>query len=141
MEKSIQSIIEELEQQASKEKASFGIFQYGGGSDESYIKANKDGLILFALELLKGANQAEKILKDKEKTIIPIPYEEKWHDDESDISVQYIQPTNDRLVERQETQITPKFNNNLLGVGCLFVLALLVVSIVIGLWSIIQWVF
>ena len=62
----LQNIIAQFDEKELKEKALFGILQYGGGPDESFIKANKEGLELFALELLKSASETENILADKE---------------------------------------------------------------------------
>ena len=68
-------IIEQLRRYIREDDATFGIFQYGGGADESYIKADKQGLRLFALELLMAAQKSNEILHDKEKSIIPIDFE------------------------------------------------------------------
>ena len=38
----LQNIIAQFDEKELKEKALFGILQYGGGPDESFIKANKD---------------------------------------------------------------------------------------------------
>lgn len=59
----LQKIIDTLEKNQSTEDAYFGIFQYGGAPDESYIKANKEGLELFSLELLKAAKVSENFKK------------------------------------------------------------------------------
>lgn len=61
----LQQIIDRLEATHSKDDAYFGIFEYGGDPDESFIKANKQGLGLFAAELLKAASRdAEGIADD-----------------------------------------------------------------------------
>ena len=46
--KTIHTIINQLKEGNSKEKAYLGFFQYGGGTEESCIKANKEGLLLYA---------------------------------------------------------------------------------------------
>ena len=60
----LQNIIDKLESENRKEKAYFGIFEYGSGPDESYIKADKQGLELFALEILKAARDSEELLNN-----------------------------------------------------------------------------
>ena len=55
----IEAIIGELESVASKEKGYFSMWQYGGGPDESFIKANRDGLRLYAIELLKASLETD----------------------------------------------------------------------------------
>ena len=52
----LQKIIDQFDEDELKRQGIFGISQYGGGSDESFIRANKKGLELFALQLL---NQLE----------------------------------------------------------------------------------
>jgi hypothetical protein len=55
----LQKIIELFDEEDLKRQGIFGISQYGSGSDESYIRANKEGLELFALALLKAATNTE----------------------------------------------------------------------------------
>jgi hypothetical protein len=62
----LQNIILNLEEDILKEKATFGIYQFGGGPDESCIKADEGGLKLFAITLLKAAIE----LKDKRNSTI-----------------------------------------------------------------------
>ena len=75
-----------------KEEAVFGIYQYGGGSDESYIKANKAGLQLLATELIYASLKCDAVIKDKEKNTIPLDYHAEWVEEESDTLLQYIEP-------------------------------------------------
>lgn len=48
----------------SKETALFEIYQYGGGPDESFVKADEAGLQLFAIEPLKASLKPEQTLSD-----------------------------------------------------------------------------
>lgn len=86
----LQKIIHLFEEDELKRLGIFGILQYGGGSDESYIRANKEGLQLFALELLKSVGSIEKTLAGTEKNIIPLNYDEDWVDESSDTIIQYV---------------------------------------------------
>lgn len=88
----LQKIIEQFDEEELKRQGIFSILQYGGGSDESFIKANKEGLEMFALELLKSSRDAESIITDKEKNIIPLNYDESWIDEFGDTFIQYIEP-------------------------------------------------
>jgi hypothetical protein len=72
----LKAIIDQLETANSKDEAYFGIFQYGGGPDESFIKANKQGLELFAAAILRASRDADEIVVDKENNSIPLSYEE-----------------------------------------------------------------
>jgi hypothetical protein len=88
----LQKIIDQFNEDELKRKGVFGISQYGGGSDESFIRANKEGLELFALELLKSARDTENLLSDPEQNIIPFNYYEDWVDENSDTFIQYVEP-------------------------------------------------
>ena len=68
-------------------EAYFGIFQHGGGPDESFIRANKQGLQLFAAELLRAADQVDETLAHETKTIIPLEFKE---DDWSSLHVRLL---------------------------------------------------
>lgn len=46
----LQTIIDQFDEADLKQQGVFGISQYGGGSDESFIRANKQGLELFAVQ-------------------------------------------------------------------------------------------
>jgi len=65
----IKKLIDDLRSQKNYDEAYIGFFQYGGGPDESYIKANRQGLELHAAELLEAALETEKEFEiGKEKT-------------------------------------------------------------------------
>lgn len=137
----LQNIIEELEGKISKDTATFGILQYGGGADESFIKADKEGLKLFALELLKAAQKSADTVSDKEKNIIPIEFEDDWISEQSDTVIQYVEP----IIPRQPIEAQPKHKDTiadkLIPVGCFAVLAILVVAVLVGLWTLVKWIF
>jgi hypothetical protein len=137
----LQNIIEELEGKVSKDTATFGIYQYGGGADESFIEADKEGLMLFALELLKAARVSADILDDKEKSIIPIEFEEDWISDQSNTVIQYVKPVLARQPSQEQSNRKGTLADILLPVGCVAVLVLLVVAMLVGLWTLVKWIF
>lgn len=136
----LQNIISKLEDNSSKENATFGIFQYGGGSDESFIRANREGLEFFALELLKAASRTSEILAHKEKNIIPIAYEEDWIDEDSDTLVQYIKPTEQRRVEKSNVKYKNTIAAILFQFGCLAAVVVIVVAAIVGFITLAKWI-
>lgn len=60
----LQKIIDRFDEDELKRQGVFGISQYGGGSDENFIRTNKEGLELFALKLLKAAKDVEATFAD-----------------------------------------------------------------------------
>ncbi|PJJ59250.1 hypothetical protein [Hymenobacter chitinivorans] len=134
-----------LTAETSPQEAYFGIFQYGGGPDESCIRANKQGLQLFAAKLLSAAAQVDETLAHETQTIIPFEdeVEDSWLD--GDVFVQYIEP----LADRPAPLPTPTVSSTLLDTlmtyalqGGVFILLIgLVVGIVNGLRTIAGWIF
>jgi len=136
----LQKIIDQLERQTSKDNATFGIFQYGGGSDESCIKADKEGLKLFALELLKASSKTNEIINDKGKNIIPIIFQENWIDDQSDTVIQYVKPVERRQI-KDEKKYKETIIDKVLPYGCYAAFIILAIAIIVGFWTLIKWVF
>jgi hypothetical protein len=132
-------LIEQLRSTINTEEATFGIFQYGGGTDECCIKANKEGLQLYALELLMAAQKTEEGFEDPEKQIIPISYQENWIDGDSDVLLQYIDPAQKRagtaIVEQKST-----LHDKLVSGGCFLLFVFIVLSVLVGAVNIIKWI-
>ena len=136
----LQNIINQFDENDLKQKGVFGVFQYGGGSDESFIKANKEGLELFAIQLLKASTEIDTILTDKEKNIITLDYDENWIHQNSDTFLQYIEPTTDEQINYPKYEHKTTFADKILPYGCGFLLIIIVISILVGLGTIIKWI-
>ena len=137
----LQKIIELFDEEDLKRQGIFGISQYGGGSDESFIRANKEGLELFALELLKSARDTEATLADTEKKVIPFDYDENWIDESSDTFIQYVEPIADKQKLNPNKEHKTTFADRLMPYGCGFVAIVLVIVIIVGLVTLFKWVF
>ncbi|MFN3760661.1 MAG: hypothetical protein ACK4SF_15735 [Algoriphagus aquaeductus] len=66
----LQKIIDQFDEDELERQGIFGISQYGGGSDESFVRANKEGLVLFPLELLKSARVIESVLSGPQLGVV-----------------------------------------------------------------------
>ena len=108
-------IIEQLRRYIREDDATFGIFKYGGGADESYI------------------------LHDKEKSIIPIDFEKSWVNEDSDTFVQYVMPVVSRSNARQPVGPTNTIKDKLIGAGFIALMVFLILSMIVGVFSIIKW--
>ena len=137
----LQKIIDQFDEDELKQQAIFGIYQCGGGSDESFVRANKEGLELFALQLLKSAKDTEAILLDKEKSIITFNYDEDWVDENSDTFIQYVEPIADKQQLKSMSEYKSTFADKLIPYGCGLVLIILVLSVVVGFVTILDWLF
>lgn len=138
----LQKIIDQFDEGELKRQGIFGISQFGGGSDESFISANKEGLELFALELLKSAREIENVLSDPEKSIIPFGYDEDWVDENSDTFIHYVKPSADKQKLDPKSEYISTFVEKLLmQFGCGLIAIILVISLVVGLVTVFNWIF
>ena len=137
----LQKIIDQFDEYELKQQGIFGISQYGSGSDESFIRANKEGLELFALELLKSARDTETIFSDTEKNIIPLKYDEDWIDENSDTFIQYVQPISDKQKLKIKSEYKSTFVDTLMPFGCGLIALILVTSVIVGLVTLFKWLF
>lgn len=136
----LNKIIESLESSNSIDDAYLALYQYGGGPDESFAKANKEGLELLAVQLLKASRDFEEIVADDEKNVIPLDYEEDWID--GDIFIQYVEPVDKKGKQiREEESHKETFFDRLVPFGCIGGIILIVISAIIGLISIFKWIF
>ncbi|GGE95995.1 hypothetical protein SAMN05443634_11064 [Chishuiella changwenlii] len=137
--KELQNRIDQFDEDQLKENGVFGIFTYGGDSSENYIKANKDGLELYALRLLKIARDLEDTLPDNNENDIWFD-KENWIDENSEVFINYVE----QIVDKQkdiEGQQNTKFSDNLALYGCIFILMFLLFSILVGVSTMFGWFF
>lgn len=132
--------IAELEKRNAKEKASFGFYRYGGANDESYIKANRKGLELFAAELLKTGIKAEQ-LEFKEHLVEKIDLDTDWTDDNGEYYFNYIELTNkDKESNQDFPEHKNKVKSRLLRLGYIGIAIILIGLLLIGLQTVISWI-
>jgi len=116
----------------AKEDAVFCIRQYGGGSDESYIEANKAGLRLFASELLFAFLKSEQAIKDKK--FIPLNHHTYWSGQDTETCIHYVEPIDSTRTASAQSIKTNQLKNNVIQylffAGLLFILACLVTGLI-----------
>lgn len=134
----LQKIITKLESENLEKDAYFGIFMYGGDSDESYIKANKQGLELFAANLLKASNEVNELLSSNEEEVYDLDFD--WIDENSETIIQYIEPTLESGPTNNSETYQETWKDKIQKMGCIAVLVLVLASIIIGLATIIKWI-
>jgi hypothetical protein len=135
----LQKIIDQFNEEELREKGIVGIFQYGGGPDESFLRANKEGFEMFALQLLKAAQQTEAVLADTEKDYILFD-ETGWMDDEAEVKLHYFEP-----LAHKVKKAVPPVEKGLIGkiapYGCGLIGIILLVAILVGIKTMIGWIF
>lgn len=133
----LETIIEKLEQNVSKENGTIGLY-YRDGEDECHLKANKDGFKLFAIELLKASINTETIIENKEKDFIPFGFNQKWF--EGEVMIAYIKPILEKRGEIiAEKAYIPSIKDDLLKFGCFAIIGILALSLIIGIYTVITW--
>lgn len=137
----LQKIIDQFDEEALKHKSIFGISQYGGGSEESFISANKEGLELFALELLKSARDTENLLGQSENKFFSLNPEEEWIDQDSDTFIHYIEPLSDKFDRKAKTEYEASLGDRLVPIGCGIIAIVLLISLIVGAVTIYGWFF
>jgi hypothetical protein len=137
----IKTFLDTLVADTTKEEAMFGIYQYGGGSDESCVKANKAGLQMFAAEILKASIKSESIIDDKNKNIITVDYNAEWIDEDSDTFIQYIEPLEGTRKKPVPAPPTSYWKNELIKYSLAFVFLIIVVFIITGIVTIVKTIF
>lgn len=132
----IKRVIDQLKTDNPETDALFDINFYGGGPDESFIKANKQGLQLFAAELLQGSIESKKIIEDKEKNIIPLNHTNEWVN--GDVLIDYIEPTFATRQKPEEPKKKNKLKHKLIGIGLSIFLLFLVICLIVGFVTIVK---
>lgn len=137
----LQKIIEQFDEKTLKQQGIFGIAHYRGMPDENYIRANREGLVMFALQLLKAARDSTPQLSDNENNITALGYHEDWIDEHSDIFIQHIQHIADQQMLKPTDAYQPKIMDKLVPFGCGLVGIILLVSLVTGFVTLWKWLF
>lgn len=130
----IQELIDQFDSEKLKENAYFGIFDE---EEYSYIKANKEGLLLYSMYLLIAAENIDN-LPDGNKEIIPFETSERWIDEDSPIVIDYIEKFEGK---RKKVIETNKYNffEKLIPIGCFLLFIIFGVAFFVGLGEIIKW--
>ncbi|QGW28416.1 hypothetical protein [Phnomibacter ginsenosidimutans] len=137
----LHKIINCINEQDLKRLATFGIFAINDDWDEIAIKANKEGLQLFALQLLRASQQTKDVLLDKGNNVIPLNSNTEWVDPESDIKISYVEQVDKTDQAQKVDDKKETFSDKSMKYGCFAILILLVLSIFVGLWTLVKWLF
>ncbi|WCM42500.1 hypothetical protein MG290_02175 [Flavobacterium sp. CBA20B-1] len=134
----IQELINQFDSEKLKENAYFGIFEYGGGNDESYIKANKEGLLLYSMYMLIASKNINTITDSSKDKTIPFEHFVDWIDEDSSTIIGYIE----KFQGKRKGVIEPtksNFYEKLIPIGCFLLFIIFGVCFFVGLAEIISW--
>ncbi|SFT68218.1 hypothetical protein SAMN05216474_1771 [Lishizhenia tianjinensis] len=139
-EKKLISIITELETEYAESNALFGIYEDGGILPDTHIRANKEGLIHYAIHLLKAAeNYGLRLEKEDLERCYLINDKIDWIDDHSDVFIQSIEPIQFIEYETQSRSRIDKIKDTTVAFGCLLTIFLIAISVFVGLGTLLNW--
>lgn len=131
----IQELINQFDTEQLKQNAYFGIFDE---AEYSYIKANKEGLLLYAMNLIVAAKNIDSITNDSKDKTVPFERYVDWIDEDSPIIIDYIEKfegKHEKVVEINKSN----FFEKLIPIGCFLLFIIFGVSFFVGLAEIISW--
>ncbi|GAA4172309.1 MULTISPECIES: hypothetical protein [Sphingobacterium] len=133
----LESLKSDLDLEGSFKNGQFGIYSdYRERDDVYFIKANKEGLKLFAYQLLCAAKDFEH--QEQEQAFQNIALEEvSWMLKDSEIVLKHIEdPSMIRVSETEATKSSWK--DSAVTIGCCIILAFLLISLIVGIYTIIN---
>ena len=138
-DKEIGELINELRSKKNYDEAYIGFFQYGGGPDESFIKANRQGLELHAAELLAAALETETEFEiGKEKTY---GLDQDLLDDDSEFGFSYVELKKEKRNDiKPYSEYKETWKDKAFKIGCITIGILLVVLLIIGFITAVTWI-
>lgn len=136
-EEVLRQFLDAQDELSLREHANFGIFQYGGDIDESFIKANQAGLQLYALQLLRASAQ---LYGEEKPEILPIEFDTAWMDLHSEIFLQYI-AVSEASSQPERPVYSETFGDKVRGCDCMLFFILIVLSLLSGAATILNWFF
>jgi len=129
------TIISYLEDNFSEKKAFLSMHQYGAGPEESFIKANKDGLALLAKQLLIV------IEKGKKESSGNISFDNLDFMVDGEIFFDYVELTELSKQDLNIDAVDRKFAEKIIPIGCIGLFVFLIFSLIIGIKEIFGWFF
>jgi hypothetical protein len=144
MKKNVKKFLDSLDKEALETDAYFGIRQYGGGADESFIYANKDGLLRYSISLLEGYLQVDEVIERSDESIISFPNSDEadWLDVYGNTLVDYIQLTTKKKSELLKTNgsVESNWKDEILRYLMAGIIIGVLVLAIIGFIALISWI-
>jgi len=138
-DKEIAGLINKLRSEKKYNDAYIGFFQYGGGPDESYIKANRQGLELYAADLLAAALETETEFEAGKEKIYEL--DQDLMDSHSVVRLDYIELKKEKLSEiKPDPEYKETWKDKAIKIGFITIGILLILLIIIGLITTVTWI-
>ena len=140
-DRKIEDIISDLKQNNKKEESIFGFYHQDGDEYNTSIKANKQGIKLFAVELLKASIEIEnRNFENGEIEYLEIDID--WTDSNADFYFNSLEIT--QKVKTEKDEVFPKYEESwkdkLYGKLIFVIIILLILMLIIGIITTINWI-
>jgi hypothetical protein len=131
----IAELAEQLQQEADPDRASFGLYREAYEED-AIARATRDGVVLFAAELLKGLGRVDNPLGN---SIIELDQDTVYGDPQSDLNLHAVEVYGDDLLppRKRKLRITKKEYAAIMG--CLVTLIAITIFALAGFFFIGRW--
>ena len=131
----ISELAEQLQQEADPDRASFGLYREAYEED-AIARATRDGVVLFAAELLKGLGRVDNPLGN---SIIELDQDTVYGDPQSDLNLHAVEVYGDDLLppRKRKLRITKKEYAAIMG--CLVTLIAITIFALAGFFFIGRW--
>jgi len=132
----IAELAEQLRQEADTDRASFGLYREAYEED-AIARATRDGVILFAVELLNGLGRVDNPVGN---SIIELDKEAVFDDPQADINLHAVEVYGDDLLppRKRKLRITKKEYAAIMG--CMVTLIAITIFALAGVFFIGRWV-
>ena len=132
----IAELTEQLQEEADPDRASFGLYREAYEED-AIARATRDGVVLFAVELLKGLGRVDHPLGN---SIIELDQDALYGDPQSDLNLHAVEVYGDDLLppRKRKLRITKKEYAAIMG--CLVTLIAITIFALAGFFFIGRWI-
>lgn len=138
----LNTVLQKLRENNIEENAYLGFFTDGGGLHESCIKANKDGLRLYAAALIEASLEIDNRNFNIEEEEEFFSIKTDWVSESSDIFFSYVELSNLPKAEIEPIkEHKENWKDKLMGYVLGGIIIFILISILVGVITIISWLF
>ncbi len=132
----IAHLAQELRQEASEQKAVFGVYREAHEED-AFARATSDGVVLFAADLLDGLTRIDNPIGNN---LIAIDDSAPYFDSQADLKLHAIEVYGDDLAPPRKRRLRVARKEYAAIIGCLIVLIVTTICSLFGAYFIGRWI-
>jgi len=138
----IKKIIDKIESFNSKDEAYFGIFDTGPvNQNEGFIKGNREGLSLFAIELLKAIQKKDDSGANEKSVFYSLDQKAEWIDERSVIRIAYIEASDEPRKKAEFQPVLKSGKVKIIEITLILIIIFGILAMIVGIITIAKWMF